>query len=167
MAEEKYLNFVELCKKAYPQWQNKNNRFWSWKEKLCKLEHQPPWQKTSLLYQLKKKKKQIENESSNKLQSNVNDLTCSKQTDEVITANGKKIRYTLIPIIPLPNLHGNLSKFLTKTRFWESAWAGLSIDCSQLRFLDISKPKIPSKNTWKMFIRCLKIYLSLCYFSPL
>lgn len=51
-----------------------------------------------------------------------------KKTDEVITANGNKIRYTLSAIIPVVDLHGNLSKFLTKTRFWESIQAGLSYD---------------------------------------
>ena len=74
-----------------------------------------------------KKKINKEDESSNTLQSDGNEPTCSKETDEVITVNGKKIRCRLSVIIPLANLHGNLSQFSTKTRFLESIQAGLSI----------------------------------------
>ena len=83
------------------------------------------WQKTISSSPTIKKK---EDESSNTLQSDGNEPTCSKETDKVITVNGKKIQHTLSAIISLVNLHGNLSKFLTKTRFWESIQAGLSID---------------------------------------
>ena len=55
------------------------------------------------------KKKEKEDKSSNTSQPHGNEPTCSKETDEVITVNGKKIRYTLSAIIPLVNLHGNLS----------------------------------------------------------
>ena len=85
-----------------------------------------PLAKNDLFSTNKKKKK--EDESSNTLQSDGNQPTCSKKTDEVKTVNGKKIRYTLSVIIPLANLHGNVSKFLTKTCFWESIRARLSID---------------------------------------
>ena len=78
--KKKYLNFVELYKKAYPtvtkqkqyeraQWKVtltfKRARFWSWKQKLRKLEHQS-WsigKKRSFLHQQKKQKKK-EDESS-------------------------------------------------------------------------------------------------------
>ena len=129
-------------KKDTPQSQNKNNmkghtlfgkqwnailiftraRFWSWKQKLRNTNHDS-LANNDLKNDLKKK----EDESSNTLQSDGNEPTCSKETDEVVTVNGNKIWYVLSAIIPLVNLHGNLSKFLTKTSFSESAQAGLSI----------------------------------------
>ena len=80
------------------------------------------WQKSISTSSTKKKK---DRESSNTLQSDGNKPACSKETDEVVTVNGKKIRYNLSPIIPLVYLHGNRSKFLTKTSFWETIQAGL------------------------------------------
>ena len=100
-------------------------RFWSWKQKLHKLgHHYGPLAKNNLFSTNKKK----EFKSSNKLQSDVNEPTCSKETDEVITVNDEKVWYTLSAIIPLANLHRNLCKFLIKTCFWESIQAGLYID---------------------------------------
>ena len=101
-------------------------KFCSWKQKLSKLKHRSWLIGKNDLFSTSEKKKEVE--SSNTLQSDGNEPTCSIETDEVMTVNGKKIRYTLSAIIPLVNLHRNLYKFLTKTRFWESIWAGLSID---------------------------------------
>ena len=150
MAEKKYLSFVELYKKACPTatkqkqyeraqalWKTvKGNshlyesKVLELKKKLQKLTHQswPIGKKQSLLYQQKWKKRKKESESSNTLQSDGNKQICSKKTFEVITVNGKKIPYTMNAIIPLVNLRRNLSKFLTKTHFWETIQAGLSID---------------------------------------
>ena len=68
--------------------------------------------RTSIMAHQQKKK---EGESSNTLQSDGNKPTYSKEADEVILLMVKKFRYNLSAIVPLVNLNGNLSKFLTKT----------------------------------------------------